>query len=483
MRNWPDYLPAFTRRLWFQLAVSYTLLAFCAMTLLIVTLYGINDYRDFHKAVTLVNVEQRVAGERLAVAQAIRDPGNAGWRDKAVNSIREKLLNIEHGDGASIYRIANSSRPEVYIRIEDGQGRALLSDPAILPEQVAPLFAARSKMPVDADGAAWLADNGPIWVEMPIQDADGGNMGRLLVLYIAEFDIWIQIRSIVEFLLSAIGAVILLSVPIGIACGLVAARYVTRQLGRMNEVTESWRRGNFQVRIALPNDDVLIRHSQHLNDMAQDLALSLSLKQDLAVTDERNRMARELHDTVKQKLFALGLQLAAARAQPAVMEAAREQMLEAETITREAQHDLMQIITQLRPSGTSDTSLHDRMRIIVDDFRRRFTVTIELNHCGPIQSGNAHTEHQVLRIVQEALMNAVRHGKAAKIVIAGRINGDTTLLTVTDNGVGFDTGRKSDGFGIISMRDRTRDLPRGTFAMESAIGVGTQVRLSWKNGA
>lgn len=58
-------------------------------------------------------------------------------------------------------------------------------------------------------------------------------------------------------------------------------------------------------------------------------------------------MARELHDTVKQKLFALGLQLATAKAKPAVMEAAREHILEAETITREAQHDLMEIITQL----------------------------------------------------------------------------------------------------------------------------------------
>lgn len=50
-----------------------------------------------------------------------------------------------------------------------------------------------------------------------------------------------------------------------------------------------------------------MRHSEHLNNMARDLEMYLNLKQNLAISDERNRLARELHDTVKQKLFALGL--------------------------------------------------------------------------------------------------------------------------------------------------------------------------------
>lgn len=248
----------------------------------------------------------------------------------------------------------------------------------------------------------------------------------------------------------------------------------------MNEVTENWRQGNFEARIALPSDDVLIRHSQYLNDMAQDLEMYLSLKQNLAVSDERNRVARELHDTVKQKLFALGLQLATAKSKPAVMESAQEHILEAEAITREAQHDLMEIITQLRPAETSNISFYERIGMIAGDFQRRFDVNIELNHSEPILL-NTHAERHLLRIVQESLLNAVRHGKATQIVIASSADQGVVKLTITDNGNGFDPDKKTDGFGLISMRDRVRDLPHGVFEIKSALGLGTQITLLWKN--
>jgi NarL family two-component system sensor histidine kinase LiaS len=480
MKNWFNYYPAFMKRLWCQLAISYTLLAFCAMTLLFVMLYAINDYNDFRQAITLENVEKMVAGEKLAVAQAIRDADNTEWLDKARDNIHDKLINIEHSSGTDIYRVTNSSLPEVYIQISDRNDHLLMSDPVDLPEKVAARFATQKKLPAAKSSVKWLAENGPIWVDMPITNGHDGVIGRLRVLYIAEFNLWVQFQSILDFLLMAWDGIIICSIPIGIACGLVAARYVTRQLQKMNEVTESWRQGNFDARITLPNDDVLIRHSQHLNDMAQDLELFLSLKQNIALSDERNRVARELHDTVKQKLFALGLQLATAKTKPAAMEAASEHILEAETINREAQHDLMEIITQLRPAGTSDTSLYERIGMIADDFKRRFDVSIELNCSDPVRC-NAHTEHHVLRIVQESLMNAVRHGKASKIVIASKIKQDIATLTIADNGEGFDATQKTQGFGITSMRDRIQDLPDGNFEILSAAQEGTRITLSWKN--
>lgn len=480
MNNWLNSSPTFMKYLWCQLAISYTLLAFFAMMLLIVMLYGLDDYNDFSTTITPGNIERLVASEKLTVAQAIRDGNNTKWLDKARDNIREKLTNIEQGSGTTIYRITSSSRPEVYIQITDINDQLLMSDPVEFPEKVAAQFATQGKQ-YDAESTAkWLAEDGPIWVDMLIMDGHDEVIGRLRVLYIAEFNLWVQLQSIFAFLLHTWSSLLICSVPIGIVCGLVASRYVTRQLQKMNDVTESWRQGNFDARIALPNDDVLIRHSQHLNHMAQDLEMYLSLKQNLAVSDERNRVARELHDTVKQKLFALGLQLATAKTKPAVMEAAREHILEAETITREAQHDLMEIITQLRPAGTSDASLFERIGRIADDFRRRFGVSIEISHSGSARF-SAHTEHHVLRIVQESLMNAVRHGKASKIVISSKIDDDIATLTTVDNGNGFDTDKKTGGFGITSMRDRVRDLPDGTLEIKSTSGVGTEITLSWKN--
>lgn len=451
------------KRLWCQLAISYTVLTFCAMMLLITLLYTLDDYNDFRTATARPNIERLVEAEKRTVLQAIREADNVEGLGKARNAIRDKLMNIEQGSGSTLYRITNSSRPEIDIQIIDANGRFLLSDKVM-------------ERPRDE---MLSAGNAPVLVDIPITDERGEDIGRLRVLYVAEFDILIQLQSVFGFLLHIWDSVFLCSVPIGIACGLMASRYVTRQLQEMNEVTERWRQGDFDARIALPNDDVLIRHSQHLNEMAQDMKMYLNLKQDLAVSSERNRVARELHDTVKQKLFALGLQLATAKSKPRVMEAAREHILEAEAITREAQHDLMEIITQLHPAGTSDTTFYDRIGAIADDFRRRFGVSIEVKH--PVSTRlDAATQHQVLRIVQEAVMNAVRHGKASKIVIAGRLDGDTARVSISDNGNGFDTSKKTQGFGITSMRDRVCDLPCGSLEIESTEGMGAQVTLSWK---
>ncbi len=452
--------PDFMKRLWFQLATSYTLLAFCAMTLLMVLLYGIDDYRDFHAAVSAPAVEAEVAREGLTAAQAIQSDSDLWWGRLHAN-LMDRLINLEHGSGTSIYRITSSSEPRVYWEVTALDGRVLK--------------ASADPMPADA---ATQGGDGSVLVDLPVADASGAPLGRLRVLLIARFDIWIEAASILSFLLYTWIYILLLSMPIGVAAGLVASRYVTRQLHKMNEVTERWRQGQFDARIALPSDDVLVRHSQHLNDMAQDLELSLSLRQSLAVSEERNRVARELHDTVKQKLFALGLQLAAAKAKPGDGEAG-ENILEAEAITREAQHDLMEIITQLHPAGSQGGALHERIELVAEDFRRRFEVTVDVE-AHELAEADAHAGHQVIRIVQEALMNAVRHGQASRVRIIAQMTQQQARLTIRDDGQGFDPSARTGGFGVVSMRDRVRDLPGGSFDLESTPGGGTQIAISWE---
>lgn len=478
MGNWFNRW-AFTKKLWFRLAVSFTILTFCAMTLLIVILYGFDDYKDFDTTLTLDNIEKQVASEKLAVAQVILDAESVAWWDKVRSSIRDKLINLESGRPNTIYRITSSSRPEVYIQIANKNGSLLMSDPAEFPEKIASQFAAQKELPEKENSILWVHEKGPIWVDMAITDSSNRAIGRLRILYFADFNLWVQLKSLLDFLLFVWGFVFCFSLPIGIACGLLASQYVTSQLQKMNEVTESWRQGKFDARIELPSDNVLVRHSQHLNDMAQDLELFLSWKQDVAVSDERTRVARELHDTVKQKLFALGLQLATAKSKPAVMEAAREHILEAETITREAQQDLMEIITQLRLAVTSETSLSERIAVIAEDFRRRFGVNIEFSFLESLQF-TASTEHHLQRLVQEALMNAIRHGHASQIAITCQSNQHLVSLKISDNGSGFDVDKKTGGFGITSMRDRVRDLPQGKFEIKSSAGKGTQITVSWK---
>jgi len=481
MKNLFNYYLTFMNRLWCQLAISYTLLSFFAIILIAIMLNSINNYTNFHTAITLENVERIIESEELIVAQAILDTKSVEWLNKARNNIREKLINLEQGSGSSIYRITSSSSPEVYIEIIDKNGSLIFSDFDNFSNKISPYLSKIKSQYAVKNSVQWLAKNGPILADKELIKHDNEErIGHLRIVYIAEFDPWIQFKSVMLFLFHIWGKVLLLSVPIGIICGLIASRYVTKQLQKMNEITESWRQGNFQKKISLPNDDVLMRHSEHLNNMARDLEMYLNLKQNLAISDERNRLARELHDTVKQKLFALGLQLATIKTKSAAMEFAGEHIFEAEAITREAQHDLMEIITQLHPTEGNNTSFFERIVMIAEDFKRRFGISIELKYSELLQC-NAYMEHHILRIVQESLINAVRHGKASKIVIASERNDDTITLTITDNGVGFMTAQKTRGLGLVSMHERVQELPYGTLDIQSTVGKGAQITLSWRN--
>jgi NarL family two-component system sensor histidine kinase LiaS len=473
-------MPEFTGRLWWRLTVTYSVLTFFGMALLMVLSGSIWDYSNFHKIVTPDNIYKVVSNERLLMQGAI-DMKSKNWLNAAGDHILEKLHNLEYEDAGNIYRITSSGSPEIYLQITDKDNQLLLSEPSYLPRKIADIYAAQ-KPALTAPSIILLKQDQRIWLDIPLSTASENLAGHVRVLFLAQFNPWIELESAMKFVTSMWPILITSSIPIGLICGLVAANYVTRRLRNMNLVTESWRQGNFDARIVLPNDDELTRHSQILNDMAQDLELFMSFQRSMAVGDERNRVARELHDTVKQKLFALGLQLAVAKSKPAVIEAAGENILEAETITREAQHDLMEIITQLRPPIGSDYTLYERMEGIIDDFRRRFNVTISVSR----SEGTFNTtqiEHHVLRIVQEALMNAVRHGKATHITIVTQIDQNMTMLLIKDDGVGFDTGKKMIGFGITSMRDRTHELPHGRFELTSEPGTGTQITVSWKNEA
>lgn len=476
MTSWIRRFRVMLGRLWCQLAISYALLAFGAMSLLMMLMYAKNDYSDFYVTYTPANIERILKVELPAMAQALRHPSDTARLMQAQDAIRYKLIHMENGSDGPVYRISNSSRPSVSIQIVDRQDRVLLSDPIVFPEQ------SSSQNAGITDGRQLTSAHKPIWIDMPITDGDNIIIGHLRVLYAASFDPWVQFTTIVSFLLNIWDYLLLCSVPIGVACGWIAARYVTRQLQKMNVVTESWRQGHFEARIALPNDDVLMRHSQHLNGMAADLAQLVGLKNTMAVTDERNRVARELHDTVKQKLFALGLQLATAKSKPAVMEVARDHILEAELITREAQHDVMEIITQLRPAATTDDTLSSRMGALADDFRRRFDVVVDID-LAYADRFTAQVEHHLVRIVQEALMNAVRHGRATHITIRGRSEQGRATLVIADNGCGFDTGRSSPGFGMTSMRERAHGLAGGAFDIQSTANVGTTMTLSWDHAA
>jgi signal transduction histidine kinase len=200
---------------------------------------------------------------------------------------------------------------------------------------------------------------------------------------------------------------------------------------------------------------------------------------ELSALSERNRLALELHDAVSQKLFSVMLTAEAAAAQlerdPA---AASEQVERVRDLAGEALDELRSLILGLRPPELERDGLELTVQKTAEMLGRVHDVEVELITDGEVISGNGDGEHDLalLRIVHEALHNAVRHSGASRIVVRLQDDG----LEVTDDGVGFEPARaelRSRHLGLTSMEERARELG-GRLEIRSAPGAGTTVRLT-----
>lgn len=198
---------------------------------------------------------------------------------------------------------------------------------------------------------------------------------------------------------------------------------------------------------------------------------------ELSTVEERNRLARELHDSVSQKLFGLVLTAeAAATLLDRDAGAAREQVARLGELARDARTELRELIFELRPPSLEEEGLAATLRKHVDVLRRVHGREIELR----IAAGAAPAgEREVLRIAQEALANAIRHAEAERIELRMETRDERVVVTVADDGRGFDPaapGLRSRRLGLTSMEERARALG-GTLSVVSRPGEGTTVTL------
>jgi len=201
---------------------------------------------------------------------------------------------------------------------------------------------------------------------------------------------------------------------------------------------------------------------------------------ELNIVEERNRLARELHDAVTQKLF--GLVLAAESAVALIDEDAQQARVQLELVrelAREAMEELRSVIVHLRPAALEFHGLAVALAKHVDVLRRTHKRVIELEIDGDAPVAAA-IEGDVFRIAQEALHNALRHaGSAARIAVALRCDPEHLELTVTDDGVGFEPqapGTRARRLGLTTMAERAR-AAGGTLEITSARGAGATVHL------
>jgi NarL family two-component system sensor histidine kinase LiaS len=270
-------------------------------------------------------------------------------------------------------------------------------------------------------------------------------------------------------LVPATGLILLLAVaPFGALFGFIMSRGLTRRLKTLSLAADAWSEGNFSAQPAPDrSQDEISYLGVRLRRMAERIQTLLQTQQELALLEERNRLARELHDTVKQESFATLMQVRAARnlleRDPA---SARERMEAAEQLIKTSQQELEQMISALRPSALDGQGLAGALSDYLTSWSQHSRIPADLQ----VQNERRlplELEQAFFRVAQEALSNVARHSRASAVSVRLAFELERVTLCISDNGAGFDPDAASGGFGMQSMRERMAAI-QGKLVIEAA---------------
>jgi signal transduction histidine kinase len=191
---------------------------------------------------------------------------------------------------------------------------------------------------------------------------------------------------------------------------------------------------------------------------------------ELTVVEERNRLARDLHDSVVQTLFSLSLVAEAAK------NGATDKIDDIAELSKSALAELRSIVFELRPADLAADGLVPTLIKHTDVVRRVFGQDIDVNVMSE-RRVPPNVELELFRVAQEALSNALKHAQAAKIAVDVDLDAFPARIEVRDDGVGFDpdaTSVRARHLGLLSMEERIASIG-GSLRIDSAPGRGTTV--------
>ena len=196
---------------------------------------------------------------------------------------------------------------------------------------------------------------------------------------------------------------------------------------------------------------------------------------------ERTRLAADLHDSLSQSLTVIGYQVSTARNTLEGKDPATSECLDtAAKMIRSCRTDLRRCLWDLRSDVLDETDFAEAIRKTVAPVSGSASIAVRFS--GPREAISDSTAHGVLNAVRELVANAVRHGGATNIRIAGEVHTGALNLSVQDNGCGFDTstrpGQTEGHFGLDGITERVERLG-GTFEIESSPGNGTYAVMSF----
>lgn len=320
--------------------------------------------------------------------------------------------------------------------------------------------------------------NGNETVFVPIRE-DGVTQGLIVLQYVnplAEPGLFAGVVSIL--LVPLMLPVLCLSTIVGTLFGLVVARGIAIRLGKLATSAESWSTGDFSVSNSDKSRDEIGQLGRQLNGMAVELQGLMQSSGQLAMIEERNRIARDLHDSAKQQIFATTMQLSTAKVLMDINpEQAKQHIAEAEELAKAVQKELSGLIEELRPAQLEGQGLFAAVRSSAETFARQNNIKIDVRTTGDRELP-LNVEQPMFRIFQETFNNIAKHSQATHVDVSLDATNESLTLRVKDNGVGFDqTDARTGGLGLRSMQERIAQM-NGKIQVKSGLESGTTVTVS-----
>ena len=246
-----------------------------------------------------------------------------------------------------------------------------------------------------------------------------------------------------------------------------------KSLGILNVVSADWH--------SLSSDDLRLLYT--VGDMlgiAIERARLFARSTELGMVEERNRLARELHDTLAQGLSATALQLETA---DALLESntdsdhVRQAVQRALDLTRANLEEARRSVLDLRAAPLEGQTLIEALPALAKQLTAATDLALNVQVAGAARPLPLRAELGLYRIAQEAITNVVRHASATTLTVHVELTPQAVELVIADDGIGFDAATVPQGrFGLIGINERAR-LLGGTAELSSAPGDGTTIRV------
>lgn len=488
------WLSALSRFQW-RMAFLYTLVTVTAFTLLLGILYLFTSRTFVYSPMVVYVLPTLLEDVTAPLAKELAAPSpNPEVFTRWIESTRQgSSLTLskteEKDDTLSIsYSLDTTISPNSWLIIANREGQIIAVDPAERFQTQQTIYEVLDKHYLSIVDHAMNGMNHPsmltlqeknsIFVAAPIRETPTSTVTGVVCLNLVVPSGWQMLGYTVQTLLSttlflSIGAGI-----IGLVFGLLVGRGLEKRLRAVAETAAAWGQGNFERRIEDRSGDEIGMLARELNKVAVQLQNLLNTREELATLEERNRLARDLHDSIKQQVFSISMNLSAAQELWDKDPAKARQIVEtALMISRQSQQELNTLIQTLRPPQLEQKGLEKVLEDLTRLWEKQSGIPITYQQEGSITL-DLEQQQALYRVAQEALSNVARHSGARSASVSLSIHEGYQWLCVRDDGHGFDTSQiPARGVGLRSMRERVESLG-GTFVLESG-SEGTCVQAGF----